>query len=175
MRQRPTAEKAKNLSAPFIKSALPNYDHVPAHRLQRGSVAPVTFLVAVKLGVPEHGPGCRPASFRAIMPVPKAPVDEDRNAEAGQNDIRRTGKVAPMQAVTVPGREEGSTDRPFGAGILPSDGRHHFRTDSRSDGVGHAKTVAELTLYGRRASYHGRIGAVQATPRQERTSGSGKT
>lgn len=41
------------------------------------------------------------ATKAAIMPVPKAAVDEDDLASRREDEIGRAGKIAPMQSVSI--------------------------------------------------------------------------
>jgi len=62
----------------------------------------VSFLIAFEFFAPE---GCigfwYRCSFTSGMLMPEAPMQEDTGPVFRQDDIRRTGKIAPMQTEAV--------------------------------------------------------------------------
>jgi hypothetical protein len=62
----------------------------------------------------------------AVMPVPKAPVNEHRYAKSRQYDIRRAGQAPAMEPIAIPGGKKLFAHRSFGMSVLPTDGGHHL-------------------------------------------------
>ncbi len=58
------------------------------------------------------------------MPMPEAPVNEDRGAQAREDEIRRAGQVADMEAEPIAEPVHDRPDPEFGRGVLSPDAGH---------------------------------------------------
>jgi hypothetical protein len=57
--------------------------------------------VPVKFSVPEIDVRSRPGGFRAVVLVPEAPVDEDRDSMASEHDVRLPRQILPLKSEAV--------------------------------------------------------------------------
>lgn len=72
--------------------AFPNDEDAVAEAAERAPHAPITRRVAVDLGDPVATIGGGNATAAAGVPMPKAAVHEDREFEAGGNEIGNAGQ-----------------------------------------------------------------------------------
>ena len=144
---------------------LPDPDHVPAGRGQRGVGRPVTLDVAAQLGLPvpdvARGPG---AVLGAGMP--EAAVDEDRDAPGRERDIGpdslAVGQIKPVVLPEpVPLAVQGPAQRQFGLGVGAPVGPH----------VGRAPLTGRVRVLGH--APQGRAPPASRTPLRSRSGDAG--
>ena len=106
-----------------LQLALPYGHHPPTHLLQFRLVAFVALLVASDFLLPIPTVGMRNMPIH-LMPVPKAPVDENHDAILAQHNIRCARQPLHVLAVTVAARKEVAPHNPFRLRVLALDFRH---------------------------------------------------
>ena len=106
--------------------AFPHRQHPPAQSPQTAPVPGVALDVPIQLRFPVSAIGPRPpvASSTSVL-MPEAAVHEDDRPVSGQHEIRRSGKVSPVEPEPV----AQSVDQPpygdLGRGVGRSYLRHH--------------------------------------------------
>ena len=96
------------LQAALLQLTLPDDDDRPAFCLQLTPGVLVTLPVAGDLGGPEVGVGLGDRVILAVLvAVPEAAVDEDDGAVLGEDDVRRAGEAAVVDAVAEAEMPEG--------------------------------------------------------------------
>ena len=106
-----------------LQLALPYGHHPPTHLLQFRLVAFVALLVASDFLLPILAVGMRDMPVH-LMPMPKAPVDENHDTILAQHDVRRTRQPLHVLAVTVTARKEVTPHNPLRLRVLALDFRH---------------------------------------------------
>ena len=104
--------------------ALPDRDDAPAERLQAFLVRSIAFAVTRKFREPIILAGFGELAFRAAVPMPEAPMHEDRQTAAWQDDIRLSWQVLSVQSEAVAQSVQPATHDDFGAGALRPDRLH---------------------------------------------------
>lgn len=116
---------ADGLIVPRI--ALPDHEDLPAEILERFFVAPVAGDVLGEFIHPERDAGFgRIGVAASFVPVPEAPVDEDSESVAREDQIRAAGKVLPMQTKAQTQLVRDPANHDLGSGVPPFDPGHHF-------------------------------------------------
>lgn len=87
---------------------LPDSDHLPSEFAQLAVCALISPSVRLDLVDPEL-PVCVRADSVLRAAVPETAIDEDRNFLAGENDIRGTGQILPVNPKTQPTQMKGRT------------------------------------------------------------------
>lgn len=82
--------------------ALPDGESPIAESFQFLQRFPVPLLVLFYLATPEFCSRGGQLPTLAVVAVPEAAVDEYHRTVLGQDNIRRTGKVLPMQSKPIP-------------------------------------------------------------------------
>ena len=121
------------------QTAFPDCGNRPAETTQSGDRNPVARLIAAYLLSPKFR-ACRRARGEAAsrMPVPEAPMDEDRLATARKHYVRRARKIATMQAEAESQGVQKSSNCKFGRRIFAADRSHKFATCLRGEAIDHA-------------------------------------
>jgi hypothetical protein len=74
--------------------AFPNRENSPAHRLKCVALPPISFNIRREFLRPEFASSLGKACGLApLVPVPKAPVDEDYSLSARKHEIRGSGQT----------------------------------------------------------------------------------
>lgn len=116
--------------------AFPHDEHMPAERLKPIGGSTVTSSNSLELWYPVPWIGLRrPRKPASGVLVPKASVDKDCDTQPGQDNIRSSRQVTPMQSEPEAGTVENSTSRHLRACVLGLDTPHPSR-DFRIDGTG---------------------------------------
>src|SRR5665213_1230213 len=68
------------------------------------------------------------ATPAAVMPMPEAAVDEDRNVPFWQNQVWAAGQVLSMKPESKPQAVQDATDDQLRAGVRAADRTHDLRT-----------------------------------------------
>jgi hypothetical protein len=87
------------LSGP--EAAFPDIDDFPSKRPQFPNVAGVARPVNVNFRLPEFTVGFGDVTDGTQVSMPKASVDEDRDALPRENDVGVPRKIFPVKPVTV--------------------------------------------------------------------------
>ena len=124
------------------RGALPDDRNGPAGCLKSGKASTVARHVPLKFSVPELYIRRRPAAAWAVVPMPKATVDEHGNAIAGQHDVGRTVKIPTVKPISVSGTKQRRPRRQFGARVLASHRGHHPGPIGRWHSVHHGPPVS---------------------------------
>jgi hypothetical protein len=116
--------------------AFPDHEHMPAEKLEAVGGSAITGRDSLELWYPVRrislwGP--RKATSRVLMP--KASVDEDREAQPWEDDVGGPRQLTPVQSESKARFVKNSTSCYLGARVLRTDAPHSagdFRVDSRS-------------------------------------------
>ncbi len=100
----------------------------------------VPLGVASDLGLPELAPRAWQAEKTAVVPVPEAPVHEERCAVARKDKIRPARDVCRVQAESEPEPMKRAADQPLRLSITSADAAHHAASCGPVDDVGHYAT-----------------------------------
>lgn len=112
-------------ASPSPEGAFPNGQMPPAGGVQLRGHFRIARSVTRDLPGPEFSPGAWKTEQRAVMPVPKASMDEYDGPVARECHIGTARNVASMQPVSETEGVQGLADSQFRAGILAPDTRHH--------------------------------------------------
>lgn len=116
--------------------ALPHHENPPAGLPQQANVPPVTLCVPVELPSPERRVGSRPgAAAPAGVTMPPASMNENHLAVTRQHDVRTAGKVASVQAESIPHRVHEPTDDKLRRRVPAADARHAVRSLLRREDI----------------------------------------
>ena len=104
--------------------AFPHRQHPPARSTQPAPVPGVALDVPLQLGFPVRVIGPRPpVASSTSMLMPEAAVHEDDRPVPGQHEIRRSGKISPVEPEPV----AKSVDQPPYGDLGRGVGRFHLR------------------------------------------------
>jgi hypothetical protein len=105
--------------------ALPDEGYVPTKLLEPTLGGQIARLVSLKLRNPVLGPGLwLPRESAALVLMPEASMNENGQATPGQNDIRRSRQVAPMQTKSEAQAVKSLAHTYFRSGIFSPDTGH---------------------------------------------------
>lgn len=72
------------------------------------------------------------------MPVPEAPIHEDRCAVLRKDDVRPSWKIPAVEPEAISARMKTAADEHFRLGVLAPDAGHHFAAFGLRDNVSHS-------------------------------------
>lgn len=103
----------------------PDDHHLPPQISQAGIAALVSRRVLQELRPPERFPSGGHARVSAsLVPMPEASVHEDGQFVAGQDNIRASRQIPPLQPKPIPQRKEEPAHGHLGLGVPASYGGH---------------------------------------------------
>jgi hypothetical protein len=98
--------------------AFPHGDTMPSELLEFGSIPLVAGDITLELLFPEFCIRHRVRCTRAIVTMPKAAVDEQRDRPPREDEIGCTRKIAPVEAMSEAQGVRGLPDPQLGRGVL---------------------------------------------------------
>lgn len=104
--------------------ALPNSLNLPSLASKQSCVSNVPVHVSLNLGRPVRLIRLGRMGGLAVVTVPEAAIDEHSEPVAREKEIRTSWQVASMDAETVPGCMQRSSDVHFGPCIAAANCRH---------------------------------------------------
>lgn len=117
---------------------LPYREDAPSGIFQGGQRQQVASFVLIKLVPPEILIACRQLrKLTTLMLMPEASMDKYRYFPAGHDDVRRSGKISPMQAIAKTVSSERLTDKQLGLCAFATNPCHHLAALLFGDDVGH--------------------------------------
>lgn len=119
------------------QSTFPNCANSPAREQKALPCLGVVCLVTGNFVAPEFFTGFGHPEDRAVMPVPKAAMNENHCPVTRQDDIRLAGQFADMQAKTESLAVQETAHQFFGLRVVAAYAGHHPAAGCRIDNVGH--------------------------------------
>ena len=155
------------LPAALAQGALPNRRHSPTGIEEGLVIESVTLDVATKFRIPELGTGFRNGRISASgMTMPEAAMNKYDRTIFGQHKIRSPRHPPRMKAIPETAGVKAAAQQNLGMRILPSDPRHHPRTGSGVDYIGHFMFLG-MSAFGRRSVSADNIGSWSQSFRHE--------
>ena len=122
-----------------LQSAFPNDQRAPPLTTKKLANFGVAGPIAGEFGEPElFVRGGSRSTARALMAVPKAAVNEDDLAPAGEYQVGTAGNVAAVEPIAIAEARYDASDRQLRRRIARADGSHHAATLGDGKQIGHA-------------------------------------
>ena len=128
--------------------ALPHRQATPASRAQRLTYIFVTLPVPSDLSVPEVPPSRRQPEHRAIVPVPEAPMNQNRRAIPRQHNVRLSRQLQDVRSIPESPPVQSLPDRHFRCSVPAAHRSHHPAPCLPVDDVSHRRRRYQRLLPG---------------------------
>jgi len=136
------AQSYNQLLRPFLKLAGPDRLNRPTGGRQSGPRATIALDVASNLSFPKFPAGLRELSSLAVVPVPKAPMNEHGRPVSGEYNIGFAGQIRPVKPKSKAARIKATPYKELRLGVGAPNGTHHSRTFLGRYGISHSDPLS---------------------------------